>query len=424
MEPAHQLDEAYLAFDPLKPLQGPQLQAFYVDRDRNPFTEMRAILLRAPDVPDKLLFTGHRGSGKSTELNRLTADPEIQRAFLLVSFGLEDLLDPLDLHYLDILIALEAAIYRAGRRAGIDLDPRLARQLTEFWMGEGRKVGFLPSEQEPPLARLDSWFEALIGPFGKLRLEAHTREVLRGALHGRIASLVTHIAWLAATIRERLGRNILVVIDDLDKPDLAIAQDLFYRRATSLTQPPCKLIYTFPIALLYTIEFRTVAHNFAGWFVLPNIKVRTREGALHGPGIGTMQEVVHRRMAPELIEPEALEYLVLMSGGVMRELTTLLRLACNKALVAGKSQITRREAEEAVAELRAVFERALRREHYAQLVQVAQDKRIRDVHYVREPGNAEESELALLELLHNLSILEYRDGEGWWDVHPIVASLL
>jgi hypothetical protein len=31
--------------------------------------------------------------------------------------------------------------------------------------------------------------------------------------------------------------------------------------------------------------------------------------------------------------------------------------------------------------------------------------------------------MELLELLHNLSILEY-DEEGWWDVHPIVASLL
>lgn len=36
MEPAHQLDDAYLVFDPLKPLQGPQLQAFYVDREAIP----------------------------------------------------------------------------------------------------------------------------------------------------------------------------------------------------------------------------------------------------------------------------------------------------------------------------------------------------------------------------------------------------
>jgi hypothetical protein len=76
-----------------------------------------------------------------------------------------------------------------------------------------------------------------------------------------------------------------------------------------------------------------------------------------------------------------------------------------------------------VAQVRSEYQRSLRREHYEQLRQVQQDKRIREVHRLRPEDEATRREMELLELLHNLSILEY-DEEGWWDVHPIVASLL
>lgn len=60
---ASNLDEAYLAFDPLKPLSGEQLQLYYVGREPNPIDRIRAILLGSPDTPDKILFIGHRGWG-------------------------------------------------------------------------------------------------------------------------------------------------------------------------------------------------------------------------------------------------------------------------------------------------------------------------------------------------------------------------
>ncbi len=64
-----------------------------------------------------------------------------------------------------------------------------------------------------------------------------------------------------------------------------------------------------------------------------------------------------------------------------------------------------------------------RAEHYEQLRQVRADKQVREVHRAT-PRPAAPPDLALLELLHNLSILEYANKDSWWDVHPIVASLL
>jgi len=421
---ARNLNEAYLAFDPLKPLSGEQLRSYYVSREPNPIDRIRAVLLGSPDTPDKILFTGHRGCGKSTELNRLLADPEIQRTFLVVPFSLADILDPLDLGYVDLLIAIEAGLYRAVRENRVEISEDLAHLLADFWMPQSEPVGFLKKEKGSPLELLDRWFEALVGPYGKLRLEAASREYLRKALASTVSTLITHIALLAAIVRSKTGRSVLVAIDDLDKPDIATAQELFYRHATALTQPPCKILYTIPIALLYTAEFRPVARNFSGWFVLPNIKVRHRDGSPNEEGWAIMREMVERRMDLNLITPEALDFLIGMSGGVMREMTTLMQLACNEARVAGKPQIDLPIARKAVAFIRNEYQRSLRVEHYQQLRLVARDKQVREIHRIQRRPEEEESELALLELLHNLSVLEYCNEDSWWDVHPIVASLL
>jgi hypothetical protein len=421
---ATNLDDAYLAFDPLKPLSGPQLESYYVSREPNPTDRIRQILLRAPDAPDKILFTGHRGCGKSTELNRLLANPEIQNTFLVVPFSLADVLDPLDLGYVDLLVAIEAGLYRAARGADVQIDEELTNLLERFWRPQSEPVGFLRPKQASPLEWLDLWFEGLTGPYGKLRLEAVTREHLRQALAHRVSELVVHIAYLAGLVRAQLRRSILVAIDDLDKPDIATAQELFYRHATALTQPPCKIIYTIPIALLYAAEFRSVARSFSGWFVLPNIKVRNRDGTPNEEGRDIMRDMVARRMDLRLIDPEALGFLIEMSGGVMREMTTLMQLACNEARVVGKESIDVSVAQTAVAIVRNEYQRSLRAEHYPQLRMVHKDKQVREIHRVyRQPGE-EEAELALLELLHNLSILEYSNKDSWWDIHPIVQSLL
>lgn len=421
---ATNLDDAYLAFDPLRPLSGLQLKSYYVGREPNPIDRIRHILLRAPDSPDKILFTGHRGCGKSTELNRLLEDPEIQKTFLVVPFSLADVLDPLDLGYVDLLVAIEAGLYRAARQAEVQIDERLTGLLERFWLPQSEPVGFLRPERISSLDLLDLWFEGLVGPYGKLRLEAVTREYLRQALAHRVSDLVTHIALLASLVRTQLNRSILVAIDDLDKPDIATAQELFYRHATALTQPPCKIIYTIPIALLYTAEFRSVARSFSGWFILPNIKVWNRNGTPCEEGRRIMKDMVARRMDLRLIEPEALEFLIGMSGGVMREMTTLMQLACNEARVMGKAEIDLPIAESAVATIRNEYQRSLRAEHYSQLRLVHQDKRVREIHRAQRRPDEEESELALLELLHNLSILEYSNKDSWWDVHPIVQTLL
>ncbi|MEK7397544.1 MAG: ATP-binding protein, partial [Candidatus Poribacteria bacterium] len=82
---AKNLDDIYTIFDPSQPLPG--VSEYYVKRKYNPLEEIKRNLLLNNIHPPKYLFAGHRGSGKSTELNRLMAYPEIQEKYFTVNYS-------------------------------------------------------------------------------------------------------------------------------------------------------------------------------------------------------------------------------------------------------------------------------------------------------------------------------------------------
>ncbi len=74
-------------FSPMQSLDESR-KDWYVDRPDNPHEEIKVLLLNDP-TPMKILFTGHIGSGKSSSLNCLTRDDEIQGKFFIVQFSVE-----------------------------------------------------------------------------------------------------------------------------------------------------------------------------------------------------------------------------------------------------------------------------------------------------------------------------------------------
>jgi hypothetical protein len=69
------------------------------------------------------------------------------------------------------------------------------------------------------------------------------------------------------------------------------------------------------------------------------------------------------------------------------------------------------DIEESAAELRAELERPLTREHISIL---------HEVHATKQAS----AEGATLDLLHHLRLMEYRNGERWCDVNPLLLPTL
>ncbi|KAF5410248.1 MAG: hypothetical protein C5S38_10380 [Candidatus Methanophagaceae archaeon] len=81
---AEDLDLAWSNFDPFFTL--PAICPFYVERAGKPLNKLIRALMRQHRHQPKYFFSGHRGCGKSTELNRLAADEEIKKRLYLYSY--------------------------------------------------------------------------------------------------------------------------------------------------------------------------------------------------------------------------------------------------------------------------------------------------------------------------------------------------
>lgn len=112
--PTASLEEALNLFDPQRPLETSELNAYYVARPHAPLEPMKTYL-RVNTQPVKVLFSGHRGSGKSTELTRLAKD--LENEFFVVRFSAR-VLNLADLNYVDIILTCAAALFREATEMG------------------------------------------------------------------------------------------------------------------------------------------------------------------------------------------------------------------------------------------------------------------------------------------------------------------
>lgn len=396
-----------------EPLQGRALAEFYVARPKGQIEPMR-IFLEDQNEPVKILFTGHRGSGKSTELNKLTS--LLSSKFLTVQFSVRRVLDPLNVTYTDLLLSMAIRLFSEVT------DQRLLKRRRRALIGDAllddvyrwfTQEIVLEKIVEPQVdASLSANVNLLFVKLeGKVTTEAVTRRTIRERLEHRVSELVTKMDQVVAEVQRNTGRRVLIVVEDIDKLDLEAAKNLFLRHAISLNAPQAHIVYTFPVALRYDNDWTHIKNSFSNRFILPNIRLRSFEGAPNPEGVEVMQRMVLNRMEPSLILSDALDLAVAMSGGLPFTLMELIQNAALFARTQGKSVIDRPSLEEAVTEIRSDFQGMLEPSHYLTLRQYSQTRWL-------------ENEEAVREVLHNLSLLEYANDQRWCDVHPIVASLL
>ncbi|ETR70328.1 MAG: hypothetical protein OMM_08894 [Candidatus Magnetoglobus multicellularis str. Araruama] len=97
----------------LKPLNHDNFQSFFVETDqargKNIALHLKYYFESKKDTPQKVLFMGHRGSGKSTELFRL--EQFLGHAFKLVRFSIKEV-DIIDFNYIDLIFLLLDKLYK------------------------------------------------------------------------------------------------------------------------------------------------------------------------------------------------------------------------------------------------------------------------------------------------------------------------
>ena len=383
--------------DPVHSLEVNELDRYFVEREQTPIFEM-AIFLEDTEQK-KFLFTGHRGNGKSTELAKLEA--HLQDRFFVVRYALRNVLDLYDISYVDVLLSLAIQIVERVQAEGVKLE-KPTWDLLELRWSFGREI-----EQEIEHGRARSGeASASVGDiFMRLRTrissESSTREVMRKKVTPDISKLFEGIDALARDVEQKTGKTLLCIVEDLDKIDIGKAEEIFYKNTKSISDPKIAIIYTFPAALHHSNEFTQIAQSF-NVQTLPNFKTVNRD---------KIAKVLLQRLEARLISEEALDLLIDYSGGVPRSVIRLAQSACTKARVAATTQITAEHVQDAAIKERNEFNRMLTLTQREALEEVRETKAVDQTEEYRD-------------LLHNLSILEYENGDTWYDVNPIVRDLL
>jgi len=408
---AENLTEAYRLLEPDRPLEGEWLRHFYADRpDGASLTPLMDELLLDPSPDDKTLFTGHRGSGKTTELARL--EERLRPTHTVVRFSVESLLNLGDVNYADLLVVLGLQVFQAARQSGIGLDEKRLHDLL-FWytthVFEQGERGGLESEVGGEL-------NALIARFSiKLTTDApYRRETVRAQAQANLSDLLERLNALLDDLQGKSGRRTMVIVDGLDKMyDLNQVRDLFCQGANALIEPRCRTVYTVPLAIYHTDHFQQVRMSFTRTFALPNMKTAERDGSPCQEGREALREVLDCRLMPGLLAPEAADRLVDLCGGLLKELIALARNAVLRArrVLGEPGPAQPDDVEYAARQVRNTYRASLTDEQYCELWRLYRG------------GPFINSQVAR-DLLHNLSLLEYDGGDAWWGIHPIVRPLL
>jgi len=374
------------------------------------------------------LLTGFRGNGKSTELRRLRhllQERSGAQVFLVDMLGFLMMTKPLEPS--DFVLSLMTAFGQA-----VEQETRLKALTHSYWE---RLTNFLGSEVELDL-KLDLKQAGVPAQLGaKLKNEPDFKRRIQEHLRGHLSRLIEdaheYVAELVAALREEAGNpdlKVILLVDSVEQlrgvgTDAAEVHEsvveLFSGQAQHLRLPGLHVVYTVPPylqILSHNIGRSLGGHPVVSW---PNIHVRCRGGEEDPAGLAIMERIIDRRHHGwrNLISPEALQRLAVCTGGDLRDFFRLLRDAVVMLSLS-------RQADPAAVIDTAILDQVEGRLRNELLPLAEDDARwLARIHCSKEPSLPSNTELAdLARFLDGNLIMNYLNGEPWYDVHPLLVD--
>ncbi|MCR4934883.1 MAG: ATP-binding protein [Oscillospiraceae bacterium] len=426
MQYASKIEDIFNAFRP-KPLSIEELDEFYYGdtmkvRTGNPVASPIRFIsesCKTPSDSNIFLLLGHRGCGKSTELNHMSKH--------LLEDGYQvrtvDCAADLDLRspvYEDLLILMGDALLSIADDCGCELDGDLRDLLEHYWddveqerttdrTGSLEAAGAL-EVKTPVLGRILKISTTLKG---RLKYNEERRTIYRQRISQRLSEWTQAMNQIADDIAAKLeGKQPIVIFEDLDKLEPKEAWGVFYDHARTLSDFSFPVIYTFPIALSYDPRFHAL-ESFFQTRTFPMIKVQKLEGGRNKAGFDVIRNLLGMRADLDaLFEGGVLDRMIEKTGGSLRNLFDVIKDAAMLTQWREATRIGAEDADYALVTLQSKLTRMIEKKHYAFLAEIALGNR----------EQIEDKEM-LLEMLQGGIVLEY-NGKHWYNVHPLVEDFL
>lgn len=358
--------------------------------------------------PFNWFFTGHTGSGKSTELNRIIADPEFLENYIPIYIDLESDFDVYNIEYTDMILAMAKGCMEKADELKCRIPPALKNEI-ENW---GAK--FLTEKE------IKTRTEGKVGlsfslPFLAMGEEVHSgggkRDVIRKEISTNIPDFIKLIDELSYSIFQKEKRQVLCVLDGLDHADVEKCLNIMHYHYETITQPAISKIIVIPLSLLNEEKFvPKIQERFS---TVPNIKVFKDHSSdeLDENGFNFYKDLVFRYIYLDKFTEEALASLFRLSAGILRDMIRNTGDACAYATEDNSERVEVKHTRRVWNEMKRFYRMILKRKDYEFLGYVAMNPNIK--------GND-----GIPPLLHSKAIVFYPNGEGWYGVHPAVSEII
>jgi len=405
----------------------------------------KKIAFFSPDEPTCVLFTGHIGCGKSTELLRLKKELE-DEGFHVVYFESSEDLEMTDVDIGDVLLAIARRVSQSLDKITLE-EPRRLKQLLQgaakVLNSEVTGMKLKPPEISgfPKIGDIgftseDEKFSIAFG-IGEITTKAKSDATLRDRLNQYLGPQKTQLLEAInqellepaiAKLKQQGKKGLVTIVDNLDRLDTRPKswgrpqqEYLFIDQGEFLTRLKCHVLYTMPLALKFSNDYGMLTQRFLeDPKVLPMVPVQSPDGSEHEEGMALLRQMVLARAFPDLDEPkrlnritdifdspQTLDRLCRISGGHVRDLLRLLHTWIEEEM---GLPLSRNTLEEVIRASRNEMKRPISDAEWELLRQVQQRKDVTD-------------DQGYQKLIRSRLVFEYRDkGECWFEVNPILAE--
>lgn len=348
------------------------------------------IIKHTPSIYQKIIFSGHRGNGKSVELKRFSDEIKGKDSFFSIFVDLEVETNIERFSSEDLLVTLIAILIRKLEENDIYFDKKDFSEIAEEWTSETEvekeiKNNFnIEAGQETEVGwSFWSFFKIkgnLKSSFSRDNLTTKTiRRIIKSNPQPLIEQFNSILVGLKQNIKKKgKGKDIIFFIDGLEKANREVYEKLFIKDVQLLTSLNVHIISTVPIDTYYEIIEQGNRIYFSS-FYLPMIRINNNSKEL-------FKKLVYNRIDESLINDKALSYLIEQSGGCPRILLKMINRAFQEQDyldITIAENIVKKEGNERIRTLNSKHKEVIKK------------------------GEFNDADPLVLDLLHSLTILEY-----------------
>ncbi|MBM3403729.1 MAG: hypothetical protein FJY10_02425 [Bacteroidetes bacterium] len=426
MKPAKNIKELYNNLNPFFiPIKGKD-DNVYVPIFDNCLKSLRTQILIGEYKKECYYITGQSGSGKSSALNFLSND-RLEGKFELIYLKGREILDLSDIDIIDLLLMLALEVNERlsdhGNLTGklnkiVDIRKRrmeeeTIRQSTKNTETEG-------SFNISAGARFLQFFKIGAEFKKNYRREKEYRTVTRSFFtfdKNELLKLVNEL--IHKFYEEQEGKkSILVIFDDLEKiRELDQMNSIFIENSFYFKDIECKKVLTFPVCLTTNPSFTEINRYFFSLKIYQNPLSKEKQRNTDSIEKNTVffKEMIRKRISfkTQLIEPQAIDKAIEMSGGNLSQFFNILYRAALLVLTSEGKKISIHDVEQACHNEKRNLEQAIIGDTLIKILSTIQKTHL---------PNIGDQKAEFVNAILTLQIIVFYNDSVWYEVNPLINS--